>query len=64
MEFGPYWMAKAGILQEEFSAYLASHFAWYYDLGEANPLRRPTADIGALFARYTARTFSDLLLLP
>jgi FkbM family methyltransferase len=63
-EFGPYWIARAGITQQEFSAYLGSHFAWYYDLGEANPQRRRTADIGAMFERYTHRTFSDLLLLP
>jgi len=63
MEFAPYWLAKAGISQQEFCAYFTSHFTWYYDLGEIAPQRRRASDVGSMFERYTHLYFSDFLVL-
>jgi FkbM family methyltransferase len=64
MEFGPYWIERAGITVEEYCAFIESRFATFVDLGLPGAPPVPTREIGTLFARYQGLAYSDLLLVP
>lgn len=64
MEFGPYWIKRAGITVEEYCEFIASRFTEFVDLGVAGSKPVPTREIGTLFTRYQGLAYSNLLLLP
>ena len=64
MEFGPYWIARAGIGAEEFCAFFSERFRRVYDLGAPEPSGVPASEIAAFFTRYQGLAYSDLLAVP
>ena len=64
MEFAPYWIAQAGIDVTEFCEFFSARFGTFFDLRAPMPTRVRAAEITALFERYSALEYSDLLVLP
>ena len=65
VELWPYGLRRAGVEPEAFADYLGARFRSYYDLGQAAPIARPTAELPASLAPLVSyKSFTDLLLVP
>jgi FkbM family methyltransferase len=65
VELWPYGLRRAGVEPEAFANYLGARFRRYYDLGQAAPTARPTAELRAILGQLPSyKSFTDLLLVP
>ena len=65
VELWPYGLRRAGVEPEAFADYLGARFRSYYDLGQAAPIARPTAELPASLGPLVSyKSFTDLLLVP